>query len=383
LPGPFVLLFAIGFVLLLVLARWRRGAVRVVAVNLAFVALAFGLFEAYLQVEESIAARRAALTPTAHAEGAGTSREGSYLNQFLVDDAELGYRILPVERRLESVLKRAGGSAIYDVTYSLDGNGMRVTPDGRPPAVYFLGDSFTFGEGVADDQTLPAAYARQSGRRAINLGVPGYGPHQVLRLIECDRPDSLGLAPPAVAVLTLLTGHVERVAGRSPWDTHGPHYEAVDGRAIYRGPYVPPAPAPPAALPSRLERLLAPWRTYRRIAAVLRQRAAEASHVADRDRLLAIVLEADRQLREREHVEMVVVLWDTIPSNSATDAAWLADRLKAAGIPLLQVSRDLPELADPHFYIDGDGHPQGAAYDRVAAALVPLLEPFISAAAAR
>ncbi len=379
-PDPLVLIFAIGFLLLLLLARLTRGTMRAIAVNLAFVALAFGLFEAYLQVEDSIAARRAALTPTAHAvaEGAGTSRAGSYLDRFLTDDPELGYRILPAERRLESVLKREDGSVIYDVTYSLDGNGTRVTADGAPPEVYFLGDSFTFGEGVDDDQTLPAAYVRRSGKRAVNLGVPGYGPHQVLRLIELDRPAALGLAPPAVAVLTLLTGHVERVAGRSPWDTHGPHYEPVDGRAVYRGPYVPQAAAPPTA-PTRLERVLAPWRTYQRITAVLRQRTAEASHAADRDRLLAVVLEARRQLRERDHVEMIVVLWDTIPSNSAADATWLAERLQAAGVTLLQVSRDLPELADQHFYIDGDGHPQGAAYDRVAAALVPL----ISAAAAR
>jgi hypothetical protein len=380
LPDPFVLIFALGFLLLLALAWLRRGGTRIVAINLAFVALAFSLFEGYLQVSDSIAARRAALSPTAHAvaEGAGTSRAGSYLDRFLADDPALGYRILPAERRLESVLKRADGSVIYDVTYSLDGNGMRVTPEGAPPTIYFLGDSFTFGEGVDDGETLPASYERLTGQRAINLGVPGYGPHQVLRLIELHRPAALGLASPDVAVLTLLTGHVERVAGRSPWDTHGPHYEAVAGRAVYQGPYMPftPAAAPP---PSRLEHLLASWRTYQRLAAAWRQRAAEASHAADRDRLLAVVLETRRQLRERDHVEMITVLWDTIPSNSAADAAWLAERLKASGIPLLQVSRDLPELAEPRFYIDGDGHPQGTAYAKVAAALAPL----ISAAAAK
>lgn len=154
-----MLLFA-GFVLLLVLARVTRRAARVIAYNLAFVTLAFGLFEAYLQVEDSIAARHAALTPTARtvSEGTDNARAGSYLDRFLTDDPDLGYRILPLERRLESVLKRADGSVIYDVGYSIDRNGLRVTAEGKPPAVWFFGDSFTFGEGVEDDETLPAAY---------------------------------------------------------------------------------------------------------------------------------------------------------------------------------------------------------------------------------
>jgi hypothetical protein len=380
-PDPFAIAFLASFVLLLILARFRRGSVRVVAYNLAFVALAFGLFEAYLQIEDWRAARHAALPPTAHtvSEKADNKREGSYLDRFLTDDPELGYHIVPSDRHVESVLKRADGSVIYDVGYSVDGNGMRVTPGGSPPAVWFFGDSFTFGEGVEDFATLPAAYARLSGRQAVNFGVPGYGPHQVLRLIETGRPGTLGLAPPSVAVLTLLTGHIDRAAGRSPWDTHGPHYEIENGRAAYRGPYVPPPKDAAAPPPSTTERLLASWRTWQRVAASLRARTVEAGHLADRDRLLAIVLEARRQLREREHTELVIVLWDPIPSNNPADAAWLAERLKAAGVPLLQVSRDLPALADPSFYIDGDGHPRGPAYDQVAAALVPL----ISASAAR
>jgi hypothetical protein len=381
LPDPFVILFLAGFLLLLILARFRRGATRVVAYNLAFIALAFGLFEAWLQVEDWVAARRAALTPTAHTVSAGpdNKREGTYLDRFLTDDPELGYRIVPADRRTQSVLKRADGSVIYDVGYSVDRNGMRVIGGGAPPSVWFFGDSFTFGEGVEDFETLPAAYTRLSGRQAVNLGVPGYGPHQVLRMIETDRPAAIGLAPPTVAVLTLLTGHIERAAGRSPWDTHGPHYEVENGRAVYRGPYVPPPKDAAPPRPSRIERLLASWRTWQRVAASLRARTVEAGHSADRDRLTAIVLEASRQLRERYHIEMVVVLWDPIPSNSPADAAWIVERLEAEGVPLLQVSRDLPALADAKFYIDGDGHPRGAAYDQVAAALGPL----ISASAAR
>ena len=44
----------------------------------------------------------------------------------------------------------------FDVTYTTDGNGFRTTP-ARPfsqISIYFFGDSFTFGHGVADEETF-------------------------------------------------------------------------------------------------------------------------------------------------------------------------------------------------------------------------------------
>lgn len=50
-------------------------------------------------------------------------------------------------------------------------------PDGRRPCVLFVGDSFTFGEGVTDGAAFPALLAAGPGApfASINAGVPGYG----------------------------------------------------------------------------------------------------------------------------------------------------------------------------------------------------------------
>jgi hypothetical protein len=379
--APFVLVFFGCFVSFLVISGFLRLRARVIVYNLAFVFLSFAGFEVYLQIIAAIEARRA--TPSvqaiAPASVPSTIREGSYLDRFLTDDPELGYRIVPLERKVQSILRRADGSLIYDVEYSLDRHGMRKTEARGYPAVYFFGDSFTFGEGVADDETLPAAFSRISGRPSLNFAVPGYGPHQMLRQLETDWPGATTAEPPLIAVFTLLTGHIERAAGRSPWDTHGPHYEAVGDDAVYRGPFRSEAQGRPntAEHPAVLrlaQRVLASWRTYQLIDARL-QRSENSRHDTDRVRVAAILLKSRKLLRERFHCELVIVLWDTIPSNSKADAAWFAERLKEEQVPFMRISRALPELIEEKYYLSGDGHPRGEAYELVAKPLSSMINP--------
>ena len=45
--------------------------------------------------------------------------------------------------------------------------------------VVFLGDSFTFGHGVNDDDTLPNLYAQDHDALVINAGMFGYGAAQI------------------------------------------------------------------------------------------------------------------------------------------------------------------------------------------------------------
>lgn len=52
------------------------------------------------------------------------------------------------------------------------------------PAVLFLGDSFTFGWGVEDDETFEARFQAATGRSSLNLGEPGYGTAQALLMLR-------------------------------------------------------------------------------------------------------------------------------------------------------------------------------------------------------
>ncbi len=87
----------------------------------------------------------------------------------------------------------------------IDGDGHRVldaTPAGDKPVVLWLGDSFTFGHGIDYQLTFIELLEARGKYRAVNAGVPGYGPVQYRRILE----DMLaqGTRPAAVVVMSFL-----------------------------------------------------------------------------------------------------------------------------------------------------------------------------------
>jgi lysophospholipase L1-like esterase len=93
------------------------------------------------------------------------------------------------------------------MTYSLNSKGMRgAEPVEGRPKILFVGDSFTFGEGVRVEDTFPARVERALARRAdlspqsINAGVPGYGSKE-----EAERlPEFLDAFKPRAVVLVYV-----------------------------------------------------------------------------------------------------------------------------------------------------------------------------------
>ena len=88
----------------------------------------------------------------------------------------------------------SNGELIYDVNYSIGADGFRLTPqfEGEPKRSFnFLGDSFTFGEGVQDQETM--AYfvgeeSKKSGKQVTvkNFGMSGGGVHQALAILQSN-----------------------------------------------------------------------------------------------------------------------------------------------------------------------------------------------------
>ena len=111
-------------------------------------------------------------------------------------------RAWPVEKRGGRIVRFEPGAELtvqhveYHKTAHFDELGARVTGDrrGRTPLIPFLGDSFTFGIGVEDDETFVSHLARKSGRRVLNLGVPGFSLKEELDIIEF-RHEELGSPP--------------------------------------------------------------------------------------------------------------------------------------------------------------------------------------------
>ncbi len=111
----------------------------------------------------------------------------------------------------------------YDtVTISTDSLGLRKTPltDTLPRNSYamFLGCSYTYGDGVSDDKTLPYYFQADSpGYRAYNYGFLAYSPlHALARLqqqpLERQIPQKDGFA-----VFTLIDDHLDRVIPATRW----------------------------------------------------------------------------------------------------------------------------------------------------------------------
>jgi hypothetical protein len=71
----------------------------------------------------------------------------------------------------------------YDALTTITDKGHRVPGTDGNPDVIFLGDSFTYGYGLKDDETIAGVYCQRTGIACANLGIPGSGTaRQVARL---------------------------------------------------------------------------------------------------------------------------------------------------------------------------------------------------------
>lgn len=82
-------------------------------------------------------------------------------------------------------------------TFTVQTNALGFRGDPTPHAIACVGDSTTFGWGVAVDEAWPARLAQHLGQPTLNAGVPGYSSHQglhtVARLLAAE-PDTVVLA---------------------------------------------------------------------------------------------------------------------------------------------------------------------------------------------
>lgn len=134
----------------------------------------------------------------------GSSQQvGAFLDDaqaLLQPDPRLLWRLRP-DLDLQADSLSLGQSRSWRVRTSGDGFRDRPLAD-RPEGetrVLAVGDSSTFGWGVADDEPWPAALETELGEgwQVLNLGVPGYSSVQGRTLVEELAP---GLTPDALVV---------------------------------------------------------------------------------------------------------------------------------------------------------------------------------------
>ena len=110
------------------------------------------------------------------------------------------------------------GKLVYDATYHFDTLYRRVVPE--PPGldpdefILFFGGSQTFGEGLNDQETIPALVQKDTlSHRVYNYAYNGYGPHQMLRKLETYTLQDEVTEPRGIAFYQYFTFHIPRVLG--------------------------------------------------------------------------------------------------------------------------------------------------------------------------
>lgn len=291
---------------------------------------------------------------------AQTTRRGEFvcLNQpkrdYILSDDLLGMVPRPncqVRHHLQDQ-----GKDLFDTIYTIDEHHLRVVvPAGDPSAetVVFCGCSFTFGEGVADDESLPSRVAQlRPDLRVLNLGFHGYGPHQMLANLESGRIARLCPQPPRVVIFQMIPDHVKRVAGWVPYNQHAPRYGLRDGRIERLGHM------DDLVLSRKFRAVLGKSNVYRQLL---------EPHLVPRSALeltAAVVAQSAVEVTRRfPECQFHVVYWN-IPTDNTSTA--LRQALQRQGLSLHVVEELDPELTESRFFFAKDGHPIAEAYTRLA-----------------
>ncbi|MBI3198903.1 MAG: hypothetical protein HYZ40_15635 [Rhodospirillales bacterium] len=353
--GLAVLLGLVGVVLLRG-NRWRTGALlaAALAVSLALLDAVAGF-----------------LSPTPMGQGLVKTTDPKW---WPPSDSVLGFRPLPNTEVIATAT--FGPEQIYRHTYHFDGNAARVTPAGPADGdtYLFLGDSFIFGQGLVDDQSLAAQFAKANDYkvRTVNLGVPGYGPNHLVRAFEAGLLDRYKDQSVKAVVSWIIPAHLARVTGDGSWLGSSPRYVLENGVPRHTGSFNDYRWTHPLA---GLKHMLGEQFLF--VDAIgMRQRQEEQA-----DLFVALMVRLQQLAREKFDAPLIVVYsWpdETSKDSYGTSSAFLVtvlDRLRKLGIPLLSVDNltrkiDVSQLLIPH-----DGHPTAFTYELIAAELKRRLGP--------
>jgi hypothetical protein len=326
----------------------RTTAARAVWFNVGFVMLAVGVFDASV--------------------GSDLGKQQKFGNSndlFALDDL-LGVRPKAGLKTTASMVY--DGEKVYDVVYTFDEFGLRVSPqaagDASQECILFFGDSYTFGEGVEDHETMPYRVGTLTGGRYAvrNFAFSGYGPHQMLAAIEGGLVERAARCLPRYAIVPTHYHHALRAAGVWTWDRHGPRYVLNDnGRPVRSGNF--DSDEDPTRVLRALEKSA--------VADKLRRRGMDlgANDATPEDVVLyrAIVLESHDRLRKIwPDLEFHIILWDAF--EGVGHYPLFDERFNAAGITIHSIGQILPPVAnwDATYKLPRDIHPNAHAHDLIA-----------------
>jgi hypothetical protein len=293
-------------------------------------------------------------------------------HRWTIDDPAVGYRPRPGE--IVRVEARYGDELVFRRTYTIEPSGARLTQGSRAdgPTYLFIGDSFIFGEGLPDDETLPSKFAAllPQGGHVVNLGVLGYGPNHLVRALETGLYDPHVAGRVAAVFSWIAPVQLPRVTGDGSWLGSSPRY-VLDGSG------------PPRHTGSftgyRLRNPIAGLSYLGRSTFAAMARVAEPGLERERaDLYIALIRRLHDLVRSRYSAPLVLLYdWPDREVSGDTDQQYLPifHAIRGLDIPLVSVRKVMgPVERWAEFVIPHDSHPNRRLTAGLAAELAAYVE---------
>ena len=353
---PYIYFFmAILSALIITFAQKRvPQKIRLISLNLAVAVLTMLVFEAFFACQD--------LRLFQH-------KKTIHIGTWKVRDAVRGYAPVVGRAREKKMLK--DGRTIFDVIYTNNVYGLRIAPhdiynfpfkSGFKDVIFF-GCSFTYGEGVNDDESLPFLFEDkgQGKYKAYNFGFVGYGPQQMLRILESSMIDNIvSDKKPFIAIYQAMPDHVSRCALKYPavmW-YNGPGYGFdKKGKLIFR-----------KSLRDSENPVV-----RRLVKSYLFKKIYCKPNDNDVKIFMQVVLKSKTLVEDKYRGMFYMLFWD----NDSRLSKKILEALSREQIRVILVSQILGNLADEKiqkkYKIIEDGHPNRVAYGRIAEYLLKYL----------
>lgn len=287
-------------------------------------------------------------------------------------DAVLGYR--PRPDTTVDVTATFGDELVFKKTYRVEATGERRTPgsSAQGPTWLFMGDSYVFGEGLSDEETLPARFAAglQSKAHVVNLGVLGYSPAHLVRAMETGTYDKYVKGKVAGVVTWITRLHLPRLNGDGGWLGSSPRYEFDEaGKVRFTGSFNEYRLFHPLAGAEYLART--------NLASVARAVGERLEH-QQVPLYLALLARLRDQVRERYNAPLILIYdWPEEVSYGQQDTYYMPymKDFRALGVPMVSVRKIIGPFQEwPNFFIPHDGHPNARLADALAKDLLAVTE---------
>ena len=362
-------IFALILVIVLV---WRQPKAKIgldLAVGVGFALFLLAGIELtffYLNSQNQRPLENVVFEFVSHSETADVQFDGEHAQAFFQRDDWLGYK--PVADMQVIASRKLGDETLYRANYSIDAYGRRVTPPG-PEAVpseflLFFGGSYTFGEGVNDDETTPYYVSQLAPNyRSYNFGVGGYGPQQVLARLQSEDVTAGIHEKRGKLIYIFISEHIDRAIGTLP--IHNQRGELMpyyfldpDGNLVRQGDLVSGRP-----VRSLIYSIAGRSQTLKYFNINIPPQLRPQDYV-----LTVEMLKESRRLFSQKFNsdEFYVLIY---PGRGVPE---LRAHLESAGIDYLDYS-EIPEIYHDSFWL-GEGHPTAQAHRTVADMLVRDLE---------